>query len=277
MTPPGPPRLLPRARWTTTELGLPAHATVRCLQPLPTGDLAVGTDYDMLLWRAGRFLPFPFPQGARRESRSVDSMAVVDGVLHVATQRSRFTWPLRGPAQGRGHPQDGLGGFDDLRAVYAAPWGLLEGWRTHLAGAEGPGECMSFATDPEGRVYAGTLTGQLWLLNGGLVRSFEAQGRPRPVRYLAWAHGALWAAAAGALHRWDGGAWTSHGAEPYALHTDATGVLWALAEGGVWASRAGEWPQRVALNELRPWTLASTAEDLWVGAKGALVQAARLL
>lgn len=269
-------RLRELGRWATPALGLPAHATVRCIQELPTGDVALGSDYDMLLYRAGHFLPFPFPQGARRESRSVDSMAVVDGVLYVGTQRSRFTWPLRGQAQGRGHPQDGAGGFDDLRRIYAAPWGLVCGWRTHLEGAEGPPECISFATAWQGKVYAGTLDGQLWQLNGDLVRTFSEGGRGRPIRHLAFAHGRLWVAGAGALHRWDGQTWEQRPGEPYELHTDPDGALWSLYEGGLWVSEAGDWPSRVPAPLQRPWALGSAGRQLWVGAKGSVICAERL-
>jgi hypothetical protein len=113
----------------------------------------LGSDYDLTLWRAGRFMAFPFPQGARRESRRVESMAVHDGVLHIATMRSRFEWPFRGQAAGKGHPLDGAGGFDDLRAVFSDGARLLMGWRLRLIGGVGPPESIAFVT-AWGRTFA---------------------------------------------------------------------------------------------------------------------------
>lgn len=243
---------------------------MRRLLALSNGDLAVGSDYGMVLYRRGHFLPFPFPLGARRENRHVADLAELDGVLHVATMKGHFTWPFRGEATGRGHPQDGAGGFDDLRALHVGPKGLLVGWRTHLDGGEGPGECIAFATW-RGRVYAGTMDGRLVEVDGDELRRFERGGRGRPIRYMAAAHDRLWLAVDGRHHRWDGRTWESDRVEPYALHA-AEGRLWALAEGGLWRSDAGEWPRRVDLDLLRPWALGSLPGELWIGLKGGLVR-----
>ncbi|HJN76782.1 MAG TPA: hypothetical protein QGF58_22825 [Myxococcota bacterium] len=96
---------------------------------LSSGDIALGSDYGMVIHRRGRFLPFPFPfpKGARRENRHVVSMAELDGVLHVATMKGRFSWPFQGEAAGRGLPRDGQGGFDDLRALHTSAGRLLRG------------------------------------------------------------------------------------------------------------------------------------------------------
>jgi hypothetical protein len=260
------------SRHGAAELGLPEHAMVRCILPLPTGDVALGSDYDLTLWRAGRFMAFPFPQGARRESRRVESMAVHDGVLHIATMRSRFEWPFRGQAAGKGHPLDGAGGFDDLRAVFSDGARLLMGWRLRLVGAEGPPESIAFVT-AWGRTFSGTIDGQLWEIDGEKVRDFVAMGKGRPVRHLGFAFDQLWACAAGALHRWDGETWARRDKEPYALHTDARGRLWLLAEGGLWVSEDGGWPHPVKLTLDRPWALGSTDRRLWIGCKGGVVVA----
>ncbi|MCB9761231.1 MAG: hypothetical protein H6739_15425 [Alphaproteobacteria bacterium] len=255
-------------RLDSAALGLPDHATVRCLLPLPDGGLALGSDYGLTLWREGQLTPFPFPQGARRESRRVEAMAVFDGTLHVGTQTSFYTWPFHGEAAGRGRPRDGAGGYDDLRALFATPDRLLQGWRTHLEGGEGPPECLCFAAGWGGAVFAGTLDGALWQVDGAEVRRFERDGRGRPVRHLAFAHGALWVAAAGGLHRWDGAAWQTRGGEPYALHADPGGTLWALEAGRLWRSTDGGWPRPLPLRFARPWALGSTPGRLWIGRKG---------
>ena len=224
----------------------------------------------MVLYRNGHFLPFPFPKGARRENRHVATLAEVDGVLHVGTMKGRFSWPFRGEAVGKGHPLDGAGGFDDLRALHAGPDGLLEGWRTHLVGGDGPGECIAFATAWE-RVHAGTLDGRLVEVNGRELRHFVRDGKGRPIRYMAFAHDALWLAVDGLHHRWDGSAWTSNEVEPYALHASA-GRLWALARGSLWASDSGDWPRQLDVDLVRPWSLGSLDGELWVGLKGGLVR-----
>ncbi|MCB9742479.1 MAG: hypothetical protein H6740_07770 [Alphaproteobacteria bacterium] len=264
---PRPPA--PLQRWSAEAMGLPAPATVRCLLHLaPTGDLALGSDYGMVLWRDGHFLPFPFPDGARRESRRVEAMAVHEGALHVATATSSYTWPFHGQAAGRGRPSDGRGGFDDLRALHSSGGRLLRGWRTHIEGAEGPPECISFATAWAGRVFAGTLDGRLWELDVGEVRRFERGGRPRPVRHLAFFDDALWVAAAGQLHRFDGQTWTSREGEPTALHVDLEGTLWALEAGRLWRAERGGWPRAAELHLGRPWALGSEPGALWIGLKG---------
>lgn len=255
-------------RWSCAELGLPVHATVRCMLALPTGDLAIGSDYDMLLWRNGQLLAFPFPEGARRESRRVESMAVFEGALHVATQRSVYVWPFRGVASGRGHPGDGLEGFDELRALHATKDRLLYGWRTRLEGGVGPPDTISFATAWQGRVFAGSASGALWEVDVGPIRAFEARGRPQPVRQLAFAHRQLWVGAAGALHRWDGAAWRSEPGEPTAFAA-VEDRLYLLKEGGLFV--ADPEPRRLPHTLSWPWALGSTPGRLWVGCRGGLL------
>ena len=128
---------------------MPPHATLRAVQALPDGRLAAGSDYGMVLIAGDKVQPFPFPQGARREMRGVTALAVFNGALHASTERGYFYWPFRGVAAGRGFPQDGAGGFDDLRSLYAAPQALLKGWRTHLRGQRGLVSASAFV--PAGR------------------------------------------------------------------------------------------------------------------------------
>ena len=251
---------------------MPPHATVRALQALPDGRLAAGSDYGMVLIAGDTVQPFPFPQGARREMRGVTALAVFNGALHASTERGYFYWPFRGVAAGKGFPQDGAGGFDDLRSLYAAPHALLKGWRTHLEGGDGPGECISFCTGWQQGVFAGTLDGHLHQVNVGPVRRFESEGRGRPVRQLSMGAGHLWAAAAERLWRWDGSTWQAGGSEPYALTSDGRDRLWSLAEGGLWCSEVGEFPERVAVDLERPWQLGVQGEHLWVGCRGSLVK-----
>lgn len=266
-----PPRPEILQRFTAEGLGLPAHATLRALQCLPDGRMAVGSDYGMVLIAGDAVQPFPFPKGARREMRGVTSLAVFGGALHASTERGYFSWPYRGVAAGKGFPQDGAGGFDDLRAVFGAPNALLKGWRTHLEGGEGPGECISFCVGWQQRVFAGTLDGHLHEVNVGPVRRFESEGRGRPVRQLSMGAGHLWAAAAERLWRWDGVQWEAGGSEPYALTSDGKDRLWALAEGGLWCSQTGVFPERIPLSLERPWQLTADRDRLWVGCRGSLV------
>lgn len=256
-----------RQHWSAEQLGQPAHATFRALLPIP-GGLALGTDYGLVLWRDQRFEPFPFPVGARREMRAVNDLALHDGTLWVATERGQFSWPFSGTAAGKGFPQDGAGGFDDLRALHAAPGRLLRAWRTHLDGGAGPPEGLSFCTAWQDRVFMGTRDGLLHHVDGDLIRRFELRGKGRPVRHLAYACGHVWAAAAEALWRWDGSTWTSTPGEPVAMAVDARDRLWTLAQGRLWCSAYGDWPVRVDVDLQRPWQLAAIDDTLWVGRRG---------
>ena len=243
------------SHWTAEELGLPPRATFRCLLPLPDG-LAVGSDRGLVLWRGGRFLPFPWPRGARAGAR-VEALAFHRGVLHVATTRGRFEWPLSGPVTGGGMPMDPAGVYDEIRAM-AGMDDLLIGWRTRLEGATGPGDCSAF-TRALGRRWAGTLAGGLLDLDGPTRRTFSG-----PVRHLLGSDELLLVGAAGALHRFDGRSWSERAGEPYALAWHQ-GVLAELRQGRLWMD--GE-PRPHELG--RPWCLASHDGDLWVGALGAL-------
>lgn len=264
-------RLRSAGRWSASELGFPAHATFRVLQALPQGGLAAGCDYGMALYQGGRWRPFPFPQGARREMRAILDAAWLDGTLHLVSERGSFQWsPGDAQAQGRGLPKDGAGGYDDLRAVHAAPSGLLRAWRSHLEGAEGPPECLSFVTGWQQRVFAGTRDGQLWELGVGPIRSFEREGKGRPVRHLSMGAGHLWAAAAGALWRWDGSTWTRREGEPYALTTDPRERLWSLERGALWCSELGDPPTPIDWPLERPWQLCASEDRLWIGRRGGI-------
>jgi hypothetical protein len=87
------------------------------------------------------------------------------------------------------------------------------------------------------------------------------------VRHLAWADGRLWVAADGALHTFDGVDWRVAEPEPTAFAVDPRGRLWALAEGGLWRAEEGKLT-RVDLPLERPWCLAATGRELWIGGKG---------
>ncbi len=258
--------------WRPAEHGLPDHTTYRCLLPLPGGGLAAGTDYGLVLWREQRWQAFPYPRGARRESRRVESLALDGGALVVVTQKNWYRWPFSGEARGRSFRRDAYGVVIELRAVHATGDGLLEAWADGLRGGDGPRDVIRFATTPEG-VFAGTLDGRLHHVDHGELRRFESEGRPAPVRHLAWAHERLWVACGGALHTWDGARWTVRPSEPYGLHVDRDGRLWTLRDGRLHRSVDGAWPEPVELELVRPWTVTSTETgDLWVGCVGSLVQ-----
>jgi len=247
------------ARWSAQALDLPSHATFRCLLDLGGGDLAAGSDYGLALRRGGAWSPFPFPAGARREARRVESLALHEGALHVVSARNHYAWPFAGVARGAGFPRDAYKADIELRAVFAHPDGrLLRAWRTHLEGAGGPGDLISFATDGE-QVYAGSLDGRLVVVDGPEIRRFDG-----PVRYLAWSDGALHVAAAGGLHTWRSGAWSEQSGEPYALH-EHEGALYALRGGALWRDGL-----RLAIPFVRPWSLGSAGVHLAVGEVGGL-------
>lgn len=250
-------------RWSTAEIGDAPVATVRCLLPFP-GGVALGSDYGLTLARGEQFRPFPWPEGARREARRVEAMAFHRGQLLVGTQQVLVAWDLRGPATVRRHARDGEDGWDDLRCMLSDGDRLLVGWRTHLEGGRGPGEVLSLA-EAEGVIYAGTLGGELHVVDGGLVRRF-ADHKGRPVRHLAFADGALWVAAAGQLHRFDGCSWTASGPEPTALATDPTGRLWAIVEGRLHVGD-GSGLRELPLPLERPWALAAVPGALWIGGR----------
>jgi hypothetical protein len=268
--------------WTTQAIGDDPVATVRAIAALPDGTVALGSDYGLTLAREGGFTPFPWPAGARREARRVEAMAVHGRQLLVATTQALYTaalplsdGPSRGQVTSRRHPADREDGYDDLNALCSVGGRLLEGWRTRLVGGEGPRDVLSFAVDPAGVVYAGTRHGDLHVVDGaspvapGPLRSFGV-GKPRPVRHLAFARGALWVAADGALHRFDGAAWSTLTPEPTALCVDGVGRLWVLAEGALWCVEGPPGaevlqPQPVALE--RPWALGAVDGALWVGGR----------
>jgi hypothetical protein len=252
--------------WSTSEIGDEPIATVRCATALPGGGVALGSDYGLTLQFAGRFHPFPWPEGARREARRVEAMAVHRGELVVATSQAIFQRAPGGPVRVRKHGADDEGGWDEVRALLASADRLLVAWRTHLEGAVGPRDTLALAESPGGVVYAGTASGELHVADGGgPIRRFGGD-RARPVRHLAFADGALWAAAAGELHRFDGASWSSRPPEPTALAADGAGRLWALQEGALHVVDGG-WLRPVPVPLERPWSIAAASGAVWVGGK----------
>lgn len=239
---------------------------VRTLVALPDG-VAVGTDQGA--WRFdGRFSEFPYPSGARR--MRVEAMAVHDGRWIVASQEAWYELDLRtGAVTSRRLPPDGDDGRDDVRAMLATDR-LYVGWRCRFEGGEGPTEACSLAADPDGAVWAGTLDGRLWLVDGGEIRRFGA-GKGRPVRHLAFALGRLHAAADG--HHWafDGATWTSRAGEPTSMAADPAGRLWTVRDGRVWADD-GRGPKRQDVPLDRPWCLLGTPAGALVGGPGGIVE-----
>ena len=271
---PGHPLLDAPIRVPTQDLGQPDVATIRALLALPDGRLAAGTDYGLALFDGTAWQPFPYPRGARREGRSVDAMAVHEGVLHVATPKTRYAWTLDAP-QTAVHPlpRDDDGGHDDVRSMLASRTGLLMGWRLHLAGAEGLPETLSLTLDPAGHPWGGTRDGRVYVVgHPSTWRRFSAAGKPRPVRYMASAGGCLYVAAAGALHRFDGATWSSRDGESVFLTSDEAGRLWSIRDGRVCVGAGGAWPEPLALPVERPWCLAFAYESLWVGSVGGLLR-----
>lgn len=250
-------------RWTPAEaLGLPAHATIRLIAPTATGVVA-GSDLGAALWD-GAWTPFPFPPGARRPW--VDAVGAHGTTVHVVTREAWFSL-ANGRVRSRRLPSDGADGRDDVRALTWVGGRRLVAWRTRFEGATGPADALCLAADPAGVVYAGTRDGALHVVDGGPVRSLGAH-----VRHLAFAAGALWAAAGGHLHRFDGATWTRRPGEPVHLWGTAD-RLWAIREGRVETSADPDgWPAPLDLPVERPWCAAVARGRLWVGAPGGVLE-----
>ncbi len=286
----------PVRRWRAQDVGEHPAATIRTLLSLPDGRLALGSDYGLFFWSDGRFVPFEWPVGARREARRVEALAVAGGVLYVGTAQSLYRVPLGAsgldltePSAQR-HGRDQEDGWDDLLALCPFGASLLVAWRTRLQGGEGPADCLCLAAgevDGVLRAWGGTRTGELHEINVGRLRKFEA-GEQRavrgartptrlpPIRHVAFAAGSLWVAVAGGLHVYRAGTWSAARradgqlcTEPTALHVAPDGALWAIMDGEIFR-RDGEILRRVDLKTERPWCLAVHQGRLWVGAREAV-------
>lgn len=251
--------------WSTLEIGDVEVATVRCVEPIP-GGVALGSDYGLTLEKGGTFTPFPWPKGSRREARRVEAMAVHQRHLHIATSQTLYVWDFAARVTSRRHGPDLEDGFDDLNALLAANGRIYAGYRSRFEGGDGPLDALSLAADSAGVVYAGTRSGEIHVVDGGgPIRKF-ADHKPRPVRHLAFAEGALWVSALGALHRFDGASWTTQTPEPTALAVDPEGRLWALAEGRLFVLVDGAL-ERVEVALERPWSLAAVPGAIWIGGR----------
>ncbi len=253
--------------WTTQEIGDEAVATIRCAVPLPDG-VALGSDYGLTLWRKGRFEPFPWPAGCRREARRVEAMALHGGALWVATSQALVRWDFRADPTFQKHPLDQEGGWDELRCLHADGPRLLAGFRTGLTGCPGVSlpEVFSLAEVPPGVIVAGTGDGNLHVLGAPEPLVRLATGKHQPVRHLAFADGELHVAAGGMHHRWNGATWSRAAPEPTAFAVDGHRRLWLLAEGKCFVStRRGIVPVPIALE--RPWCLAASGDRLWIGGR----------
>lgn len=251
--------------WSTREIGDEAVATVRCVAPIP-GGVALGSDYGLTIGRKDTFTSFPWPLGSRREARRVEAMAVHQGALHVATSQTLYVWDFAGKVSSRRHGPDREDGYDDLNALLSADGRRYAGYRTRFEGGAGPADTIALAAAPGGVIFAGTRDGEVHVVDGGgPIRTF-ADSKPRPVRHLAFAEGALWVAALGALHRFDGASWSSQGPEPTALTVDAEGRLWAIAEGRLHVLAEGRL-RAVDVPLERPWALAAVPGALWIGGR----------
>lgn len=271
-------------RWSTSAIGDHEAATVRAILALPDGSVALGSDYGLTLARQGAFRPFPWPAGARREARRVETMAHHAGELVIGTSQALFVMDARGNVRSTRHPADDEGGQDELLTLFSTGGRLLQGWRTRLLGGHGPRDVLAMVQDPSGTVYAGTRSGEVVVVDGtpegGSPACIAQLGgeRRRPVRHLAFARNALWAAAAGACHRFDGAAWvTVADVEPTAMNVDRAGRLWMIADGALWSVEGPlgqeSWlPWDVPVD--RPWCLAAAEDALWVGGHGQLARIA---
>lgn len=267
--PPGPVRLGTPRRWSNAELTLPDDATPRIFAALPDGRLAVGSDMGASLGGPSGFEAFPWPGGSRRSR--IEAMTSDPSALLLATTEAVFELPhTGGPVKSRRLPPDDDDGRDDVRAMSTVADRRYIGWRCRFEGGDGPPEALALAAGA-GVVWAGTRDGALYVIDGGgPVRTFGDPKR-RPVRHLAFARGALWVAADGALHRFDGATWSRAGTEPTALYADADDRLWFVRDGAV-SVFADDVPAPVDVDVTRPWCLIVHAGSLWVGHPGGLTQ-----
>ena len=264
------PLLTERREFAAEELGLPAHSVFRCPVALPDGRVAIGSDYGLILMQGDRATPFPFPAGARRECKDIQSMAFSGGELHVVSAKNAYRWDTQSAVRSRSFPLDGLGGFEELRCVFAAPEGLIEAWRTRLVyeqTTQQADDILCFASNGK-EVFFGTRSGRVGILGGEDLAQFDGE----PVRHLAWAHDRLWIAGDGALQSYSDSL-NRHGSpEPFGLSTDQHGRLWALDARGLSVSVQGGSPERLPERLVQPWDLGCTPGHLWVGRRGGLVR-----
>ena len=261
--PPTPVRIGRVDTWSCADIGEPPNATVRAVVAIP-GGVALGTDYGLVLHQGGQFRPFPWPEGARREARRVEAMAVHGGELLVATSQSLVRWNFRSDPTVKKHGADAEGGWDELRCMLSSGHRLFLGWRTRLEGGDGPPDTFALC-EAAGVVYAGTAGGDIYVVDGGRQCSL-APGRPAPVRHLAYADGRLHAAAGGQHQQFDGVTWRAAAPEPTAFAVDRWARVWSLAEGRLFATtRAGAWPAPLPLD--RPWCLGASGDSLWIGGR----------
>lgn len=266
---PSVPTESPPECWSTLQIGDAASATIRCIAAIP-GGVALGSDYGLTLYRNGIFEPFPWPEGSRREARRVEAMVLHDSKLYIGTSQSLFVWDFTNPVRWTRHGRDEEDGWDDICCLHSAQGQLYQAFRTRFYGGEGPPDVLSMATDPSGRTFVGTREGELKILGEfSSLRHFldrrpDGRSKGRPIRHLAWAEEALWVAAQGQLHRWDGQHWRSAPPEPTFLHTDPYGRLWGLGEGQLLRLESG-WLRPMKLRLERPWSLCGTQKQLWIG------------
>ena len=264
------PLLTERRDFTAEMLGLPAHSVFRRPVELPDGRVAVGSDYGVVLMDGDTPAPFPFPAGARRECKDIQSMAFAEGELHVVSAKNAYRWDTQSDVRSRSFPLDGLGGFEELRCVFTGPEGLIEAWRTRLVyrdTTEKADDILCFASDGE-RVFYGTRSGQIGILGGEDIAHFRGE----PVRHLAWAHDQLWIACDGSLHSYAGSLQRHGSPEPFGLAADSKGRLWTLDARGLSVSNDGASPQRLKEPLVQPWDLGCTSRNIWVGRRGGLVR-----
>jgi hypothetical protein len=230
--------------------------------------MAVGADYGLILFSGEEHKAFPFPQGARRETKDIQSMAWDGANLHVVSAKNAYVWDRKTTVRARPFPQDGTGGFEELRCVLAGPKGLIEAWRTRwvLGGESRPAEDILCLASDGNRVFYGSRDGQLGVLGEELLHRFPDQ----PIRHMVWAHQRLWIAAAGGLYSLGEGLEQVLDREPYGLCMDPYGRLWVLSAEGPALSESGETPRTLGLEIHRPWSIGANESGLWIGERGGL-------
>jgi len=148
------------------------RGTINSIAQTPEGYLWLGTDLGLLRFDGVRFTRFEFPEGQRLPAERISSLlSARDGTLWIGTRAGLASWK-----DGRLTPYGALEG----RPIYA----LIE--------------------DREGRVWTGTTSARLCVIQGGRV-TCEDEG-DRFGRYVyplgEDSRGDLWLGSAGGIWRW---------------------------------------------------------------------------
>mgnify|MGYP001212373584 CR=1 FL=1 len=263
-------QLTERRHFPAETLGLPAHSVFRPAQALPDGRVVVASDYGAVIFQGDDVTPFPFPKGARKENRDIQSIAWAGGELHLISSKNAFRWDGSDSVRARHFPKDGDGGYEELRLVFESPDGPIEAWRMHTVSAgqsHASKDLLSMATDGA-RIFTGSRCGELALFQGQVLHQFDSE----PIRHLHWAMGRLWIGAGGQLWSWKDSLVSHPGPPPFGLAGVPNERPWVLDPLGLHQLREDGSREPMARGIDQPWSLSVTPGQIWVGRRGGLIR-----